>query len=579
MGVDSRNNSRLDLPRFLIFASVYVLAVVCSEYLSSGPTPFGLPDSVLLCALLVTRRRHWWVSILAVWLIRLGLGAAFGTHPLWFFAYAIANDSAKALLAAWWMERVLRAPVRLNTLRQFAVFLGIAAAAVPLLSAFAAIPVFHAMGDTAWGGFYRWFLRDSLAQATVTPALLFWVTRDFSHADWPAKEDLLVFSGLAVTLGNAFLLHHAAISLVTIYAPIPFLIWAAARLSPFAAANAVALISFATVLDTRNQTGFSLPPSTSDVAFSTSLVTLLVSIPLLSFSILRSEKEQQARKFRALLDARPIAALMAPEPGQNHEGRDKGQAETGRVLDEIAHLNRVASMGHMAASVAHELNQPLSAILSNAQAAERFASAHAPNLEEVRSALEDIIEDDKRARSIVRHMLQVFKRHALTAHVVDLNEIVRDADRLARHDALLRGVQLQCRLLNQPIWISGDDIPLQQVIFNLVTNGMDAMRHLPSEQRVVTIETTISEANGFATVAVTDSGTGVSPEDQSKLFTPFFTTKPDGLGLGLSICQSIVHALGGHITVESRPERGAVFFVMLPLSRPAQLRSSRANAA
>ena len=163
--------------------------------------------------------------------------------------------------------------------------------------------------------------------------------------------------------------------------------------------------------------------------------------------------------------------------------------------------------------------------------------------------------------------------------MLDLNEIVRDADRLARHDALFRGVQLQCRLLDQPIWISGDDIPLQQVVLNLVTNGMDAMRHLPSEKRVMTIETAVSEANGFAIVAVTDSGTGIPPEDQSKLFTPFFTTKRDGLGLGLSICQSIVHALGGQIRVESRPERGAVFRVMLPLSRSAELQSSRANAA
>jgi len=114
---------------------------------------------------------------------------------------------------------------------------------------------------------------------------------------------------------------------------------------------------------------------------------------------------------------------------------------------------------------------------------------------------------------------------------------------------------------------------------NLVTNGMDAMRHLPSEQRVMTIETAVSDANGFAIVAVTDAGTGISPEDQSKLFTPFFTTKRDGLGLGLSICQSIVHALGGHIKVESRSDRGAVFLVMLPLSRFAQLRSNRSNAA
>jgi signal transduction histidine kinase len=95
----------------------------------------------------------------------------------------------------------------------------------------------------------------------------------------------------------------------------------------------------------------------------------------------------------------------------------------------------------------------------------------------------------------------------------------------------------------------------------------------------MTIETAISDANGFAIVAVTDAGTGISPEDQSKLFTPFFTTKRDGLGLGLSICQSIVHALGGHIKVESRSDRGAVFLVMLPLSRFAQLRSNRSNAA
>jgi signal transduction histidine kinase len=550
-----------------------------SEHLASLSAPFWFPDSVLLCAMLVTPRRHWWLLILTTWPIRLGLSAALGTSGGWFFPYAIANDSAKALLAAWWLEHVLHPPVRLNTLRQFVVFLGIAALAVPLMSALVAVPVLRLLGTPIWSGFYTLFLRDSLAQAIITPVLLGWSTKDFRGADWPSKEDLLLFGGLAVMSGNVFFVRHATVSPLAVYALVPFLIWAGARLFPFAAGNVVVLVVFAAMLSATRHAGVFFGGPASQVVLSTQLFTFLLSIPLFSASLLNSEREQRTQDFRSLRDAAPLSVLTTSNLGHNHDGTESGQVERHRIFDEIAHLNRVASIGRMAASVAHELTQPLAAILSNAQAAERFASASAPNLEEVRGALEEIIEDDRRARSIVHNMRQIFTKHALSAHLVDLNEIVRGTGHLAWHDALLRGVRLQWKLSREPIWIEGDEIPLQQVILNLLTNGMDAMRHLPTEQRIVTIETAVSEVNGFGVVAVADSGTGIPPQDVPKLFTPFFTTKCDGLGLGLSICHSIVYALGGRIKAENRQSRGAVFEVMLPLSSAAQIRNGRSSAA
>jgi C4-dicarboxylate-specific signal transduction histidine kinase len=241
------------------------------------------------------------------------------------------------------------------------------------------------------------------------------------------------------------------------------------------------------------------------------------------------------------------------------------------ALKEISHLNRVASMGHMAASLAHELAQPLAAILGNAQAAERLASRPSPDVGEIRAALSDIREDDKRARAVLENMRAIFKKQTIARHDVDLNEIVTGVSRLVRKDALARGVELRLVLSASELIVLADEISLQQVILNLINNGMDAMRDLPEGQRILTVTTCAVTGKNCGMILVEDNGPGVAEKDKGKLFMPFFTTKSDGLGMGLSICRSILDSLGGRISFNNRREGGSAFRVELSLAEERTL--------
>lgn len=267
-----------------------------------------------------------------------------------------------------------------------------------------------------------------------------------------------------------------------------------------------------------------------------------------------------------------VRAIRLKEPGEasivvhlDITQRKRSELEQIEALDRISHLNRVASMGQMAASLAHELAQPLAAILSNAQAAERFASRKYPDLPEIRAALADITEDDKRAREVVQNMRSLLKKGKVTSREVDLNQIVNDVGRLVRNDAMLRGVRVRFMLSPDPVRVQGDVVPLQQVILNLINNGMDSMRELPADRRIITVRTAAEAEKNCGTVLVEDCGPGIPESVKPKLFSPFFTTKEDGLGVGLSICNSIVESLGGHIGLVNRTEPGAAFRVELPL--------------
>jgi PAS domain S-box-containing protein len=245
--------------------------------------------------------------------------------------------------------------------------------------------------------------------------------------------------------------------------------------------------------------------------------------------------------------------------------RKRVESERAVLREELAHLNRVASMGQMAASLAHELAQPLAAILSNAQAAATFAARSQPNLEEVRGALTDIIEDDQRAHAFVNNMRSMFQKQMITPTPLDLNRIAYDVSRLVRNDALRKGVRI--RVVTQPaaVLVTGDAIALQQVLLNLVNNGMDALQHQPSEQKEIILTTLIRDRSDYGSILVEDNGCGIAEEDKSKLFTPFFTTKKDGLGMGLSICRSLIESLGGEIRLLDSRESGTVFQVNLHL--------------
>ena len=243
--------------------------------------------------------------------------------------------------------------------------------------------------------------------------------------------------------------------------------------------------------------------------------------------------------------------------------RKQAEIDAQRDRAELSHLSRVALMGEMSASIAHELNQPLAGILSNAAAGQRFIDHGDVDLREIHEVLADIIADGRRASDVVRGIRGMVKKEKMARRSVDLNEVVTDALRMASPDALLHSCHLETSLdPNLPV-IEGDPVQLQQVLLNLVINAFDAMRDTPVPRRKVVVAT---QSNSDATVrtSVRDYGAGISEEMRNRVFDPFFTTKSEGLGMGLAIVRSIVESHGGTITIENAEGGGARFGFVLP---------------
>ena len=245
--------------------------------------------------------------------------------------------------------------------------------------------------------------------------------------------------------------------------------------------------------------------------------------------------------------------------------RKQSELERTRSRTEIYHLNRVAAMGQLAASLAHELSQPLAAIMSNAEAAQRFAGRPNPDMLEIREALDDITRDDKRARAVIQGMRAMLKKENVVIEPVDLNQIATSVVQMVRNEATLRGMRIELALSSTDVVVKGDQIALQQVVLNLASNGLDAMMDTTAERRLI-LRTTSQPDSSVGTIWVEDTGPGVPMDARDKLFQPFFTTKSTGLGMGLSICHTIVESLNGRINLKNQNGKGAAFFVELPLA-------------
>jgi len=248
--------------------------------------------------------------------------------------------------------------------------------------------------------------------------------------------------------------------------------------------------------------------------------------------------------------------------------RKLAEAEAIQRREEVGHLSRVAVMGELAASVAHELNQPLSGIISNASAGQRFIDRGDVDLRELRELLADIVADGRRAGDVIRGIQTMVKKGCTTRRRVNLNDLVMNVARMIRPNAMHRSCEVQTLLDPNLSPIDADPIQLQQVLINLVINAFDAMRNTPFSRRKVVIAT---ERNGDGAIclSVRDYGTGILEETRERLFDNFFTTKAEGLGMGLGIVRSIVESHAGTVAVENVDGGGARFHFTLPASAAA----------
>jgi signal transduction histidine kinase len=259
-----------------------------------------------------------------------------------------------------------------------------------------------------------------------------------------------------------------------------------------------------------------------------------------------------------LIQAGLISILLS-----EHRRRQLAEVQSRQRMAELAHVNRFSTAGELTASIAHEINQPLGAILTNAETADAILQSPSPDIAELRDIVKDILQDDRRATEVIRRMRSLLKKAPFELKRLDLNNVVRDTVEFLSSLAVGRKVELVSRIAPETLPILGDRIQLQQVILNLVVNGIDAMGDTLSENRIISIRT--SRVENFAQLSVSDRGSGIPEGKLTAVFDPFFTNKAEGMGMGLSIARTIIEAHNGLIWAKNRDHGGASFRVKLPL--------------
>lgn len=624
-------------------------------------SPFWFPDSILLCALLVSRPRLWWIFILLPLPVRVFSEVAEGI-PVWFLLTTYWIDSAKGLIAAIALRHFIGRSFRLESVREFTAFFLFAVVLVPAGSAFFGATARSALGHDYWISWEQWFLGDALTQMVVTPAILHWClglslkarVRDVNRS----IEAVVLTIGLIVT---GYVATNAGSSSIDFagarfYLPVPVMFWAALRFGMRGASGAIGIIAVLAVHGAIHGHGPFSNLLPADITLALQNFLLLRSVPLyVVAAVIAQRKEVESRlresedRFRNMANSAPVllwitgrdalcefvnqgwleltgrsleevagqgwrqdvhpddlqhvldtyqAAFQARQPFEiecrlrRHDGdyrwiankgalrhaangdflgyigsaidiTDRKQAEERARL--LSHAQRLVVMGELSAAIAHEVRQPLSAILSNADAAAVLLRSPSPPLDEIRDIISDIREDDLRANEIVSRVREFLRTQSTPTQLTDVTAVLRDTLHFIAGDARRRRVQIRTDLADGLPAVLADRTQLQQVLLNLFVNGMDAMEGTPESERCLTVRT---RANGSAgiEVAVADRGYGIAPDELRRLFDPFFTTKNAGMGLGLSIARSIIEAHRGRIWANNNADRGATFCFTLPVA-------------
>jgi PAS domain S-box-containing protein len=640
----------------VVFAIAYAYGMAFSQ---ASAAPFWFPDSVLLCALLMTPQRRWWLYVLAPLPIRLFSPVA-ADIPLWFLLAAYVIDTAKWLVVATILRRLAGQSRWVESVREFALFCLFAVLLIPAAAAFGGAAIRAALGHdfaTAWE---QWFLGNATTQLIITPAALYWIgrgtwdPRQSSRGNWieggVLAVCLIVSCHLAVNGGAS----SVALTDARFYAPVPFLFWAGIRFGMLGATGSIAILTVMAVSAAIDGRGPFSGHDAADTALALQNFLLLRAAPvyLIAVSIEQRKRVERSlreseQRFRTLADTAPILIWLAdanrlcefcnqgwlkftgrameqeladgwtqsvhPDDLQHcistfraaselrapfemeyrlrrHDGDyrwilHKGvprYAATGehlgyigsaiditerRAIEEgmrrLAHAQRLASMGELTAVIAHELRQPLSAILANSDAADMLLQSPNPPWHELHEIIAEIRKCDLRADELLTRVRHFLRNRETQMEPLDLNEAVLDALQIVAADAQSRRVALRVDLASALPLVRGDRTHMQQVLLNLLVNGIDAMEATPTGQRELTVATK-GGAGCDVEVAVTDCGCGIPVERLPRLFDSFFTTRKDGMGLGLSIARTIVAAHRGRIWAENNPAGGATFHFTVP---------------
>jgi two-component system sensor kinase FixL len=635
-------------------------------------TTLWVPGALTFSALLVFPMAGWWRFYVG---LCVAAYAAYYDDPQISGPVALLSAQfhfAASAVGAWAIRRLTNgAPFA--TVVSMLVFVFAAAVLVPLATSVPGDLLRWVRGDVdVWPTATRSFLCVSLGMLIATPAL----TTTMVHGrDWlrsavirerlevVALTTCLLAVGLWVFATSA----DSPVISALVYAPIPFLLWAALRFEVAGASWALLAIAYLSTWNAINGRGPFVGGSPDDHVLQLQLFLMSVSLPLLfmavgvgerrrAFSMMVEEMNERRRmeeRFRLVVESTPNAILMigpsgriisvnrqteklfgyssqeliaqpwsdlfpdrfraratacvreffatpiAKGPGNGFElyGRRRDSTEfpleigltpidsaDGTVAlvavtdnterqraeearRELIHASRLAALSEFTASIAHEMNQPLGAILSNADAAEMLLESPSPPLDEVRRILVDIRNDDLRASNVIRSLRALLRRGEVERNTVEISRLVRDVATILRAEAQRRGIEVRLELATADLEVMGDRVHLQQVLLNLIINGMEAMQDSHEEKQ---LKISTAQLEDEVLVSVADRGCGVSPESIPRLFDRFFSTKKEGMGLGLAISRSLVEEHGGRIWVENAPERGAIVRFSLPLAPSPQ---------
>ena len=265
-------------------------------------------------------------------------------------------------------------------------------------------------------------------------------------------------------------------------------------------------------------------------------------------------------------DLRQQANVLKVRNAQLKHGESKQKIADEEILkqrEQLLHVTRVGKLAEFVSSLAHEISQPLTAILSYAQAAQRMLKDREPQVQEI---LQYIVNDNQRATEVIRRLRSLLKKSKPTFDLIDINALINETVLLITTDVTVRNKVINTKLANNLPQIQGDRIQLQQVLLNLISNSLEAMEGM-DDARELLVRTSLNGSR-MILIEVKDSGCGIPEQNMSQLFTHFFTSKPDGLGMGLSISRSIVETHGGRLEVKNNSDRGATFYFTLPLVLP-----------
>lgn len=288
----------------------------------------------------------------------------------------------------------------------------------------------------------------------------------------------------------------------------------------------------------------------------------------LAASWVSSSKKRDAE---ALQDARDLLEVRVEERtaelANSVAEREKAQQALIQAQSELAHLSQALTMGELTASIAHEVNQPLTAVVNYGNACLEWLSANPPDLQEARIAAETIVKDGTRAAAVLGRIRALFRKQPLSTEWLDMNSVIQELIALLRHEIARRRILLRTDLAANLPRVKADRVQVQQVLLNLIANAMDAARDVKDGPHEITVRSRRQNEEAIS-VAVEDNGCGLAPGTAEKIFDPFFTTKPHGTGLGLSISRSLVESHRGRLWAEPRAEGGAVLQFTLPIEPP-----------